>query len=149
MGRGDGRTLKQGSKIPLRKNFPTTVVEQDGITVYFDDGLPSCEDGPAVITPEAELWMEQGQLHRESGPAVIHANGAEEYFHRGLKVPQNKPSKKATASKGPLGKSSDKGAKKKNKKIKGHDGKGSNRAPRLRLVSEFEKWFEDFMLFIF
>lgn len=30
-----------------------------------------------------EIWVENGQVHREDGPAWVHGNGTVEYFIRG------------------------------------------------------------------
>lgn len=39
------------------------------------------EDGPAVIHPNgAQEWYRHGELHRVDGPAVIHPNGTQEWY---------------------------------------------------------------------
>ena len=53
---------------------------------YNEDGQLHRERGPAVIWPDgAEEWWLNGQLHRDVGPAVI-LLGGEEWWYRNDKL---------------------------------------------------------------
>lgn len=42
-----------------------------GTTTYFYMGKIHREDGPAVISPNHQIWMIGGKVHREDGPAFL------------------------------------------------------------------------------
>ena len=46
-----------------------------------------------VLTPQGDqLWTEtNGTLHRTDGPAVIHADGTEEWWRYGVRVEVDQP----------------------------------------------------------
>lgn len=43
------------------------------LTVWYKDGQPHREDGPAIytVTRENEYWMSRGSYHRIGGPAML------------------------------------------------------------------------------
>jgi hypothetical protein len=52
-----------------------------------DNGELHREDGPAIEWANGRKeWYYRGELHRENGPAVEHANGNEEYWLVGVEV---------------------------------------------------------------
>ena len=45
------------------------------------------EDGPAIEWPDGtKFWYRDGNLHREDGPASEYANGAKEWWYKGIFV---------------------------------------------------------------
>jgi hypothetical protein len=48
-----------------------------------DDGQLHREDGPALIEREREIWFTHGTIHRLDGPAIIWANGDFEWIKDG------------------------------------------------------------------
>ena len=48
---------------------------------YDENGELHRDDGPAVINDNgSQAWYKHGKLHRIGGPATIHANGDEGWF---------------------------------------------------------------------
>lgn len=49
------------------------IVDPQGVTRYYKDGLLHREDGPAVIGYSGiQYWLINDNLHREDGPAVMY-----------------------------------------------------------------------------
>lgn len=42
-----------------------------GETFYYKEGLLHREDGPAVMKPNCNMWMQNGQMHNLDGPAYV------------------------------------------------------------------------------
>ncbi len=62
----------------------TIIVDDDGTTRWFVNGLRHREDGPAVIYEGGgKQWYINGELHREDGPAVVHADGTKCWYVNG------------------------------------------------------------------
>lgn len=57
-------------------------VDKLGIQRWRDEnGELHREDGPAAILPDGEKWWcQNGILHRENGPAVIDSNGKSQWW---------------------------------------------------------------------
>jgi len=54
----------------------TLKILDNGDKIYLKNGFVHREDGPAVIRKIGEnLWYKDGILHREDGPAVEKTNG--------------------------------------------------------------------------
>ena len=53
-------------------------------TYYYKDGKRRRDDGPAVIEADGrqEFWR-NGNLHRDDGPAIIRADGSQEFWKDG------------------------------------------------------------------
>lgn len=58
------------------------------IQVYIKDGQKHRENGPAEINTRTgyKSWFKNGRRHRIGGPAVIDADGSEEYWENGKPV---------------------------------------------------------------
>lgn len=65
--------------------FTGRAVLADGSLAFFENGLIHRADGnPAREFPDGSvMYYEFSMLHRDNGPAVIHADGRTEYWHRG------------------------------------------------------------------
>lgn len=67
----------------LRKKIldqQTVIVENKNETIYMVDDLYHREDGPAIISADAEEWWYKGFRHRVIGPAIQYKNGDREWF---------------------------------------------------------------------
>jgi hypothetical protein len=54
---------------------------------YNDDGQLHREDGPAMEFANGnKVWKTNGKLHRENGPAVEHANGVKWWYYHGKAI---------------------------------------------------------------
>jgi len=64
-----------------------------GDKIWIDeDGEHHRENGPAIIYPDgAEYWYNNGKLHREGGPAVTDPSGYEEWWDNGKLHRENGP----------------------------------------------------------
>ncbi len=66
------------------KNPPGCLPQGQGIEYVDDDGEFHRDDGPAIITSGGEQeWYQHGKLHRDGGPAVIKPDGSEEWYQHG------------------------------------------------------------------
>jgi hypothetical protein len=55
--------------------------------LFFKAGKLHREDGPAVMSANgAQGWFLNGKRHRENGPAVVYQNGATEWWVHGKEV---------------------------------------------------------------
>ena len=55
-----------------------------GVQIYIRDGQKHREAGPAEIRPDGyKAWFKGGVKHREKGPAVIYPDGTKEYWLKG------------------------------------------------------------------
>lgn len=64
------------------KTKDTYIDTLDGVTRFFDDdGELHRDDGPAVeyASGSQEYWR-HGKLHRDGGPALVYADGSEEWY---------------------------------------------------------------------
>ena len=68
-------------------NFTGIINSKDGSQVYYQNGNLHREDGPAVEYSDGYVgyWI-NGKLHRIDGPAVIHSNGHIGYWINGERV---------------------------------------------------------------
>jgi len=56
-------------------------IDITGAEVWVKDGEYHREDGPAIIWKNGtKIWRKNGNLHREDGPAIIYPNGVEEWW---------------------------------------------------------------------
>ena len=62
-----------------------TEIQKDGTKVWKNDnGNLHREDGPAVIFPDGiQQWHINGKLHREDGPAAIYSDGTQFWYING------------------------------------------------------------------
>lgn len=59
-------------------------VKIDGEKQWYQNGELHREDGPAVIFPDgSKYWYQNGKLHREDGPAEIHSDGYQAWYFQG------------------------------------------------------------------
>ena len=57
-----------------------------------EEGQFHRDDGPAVIWPDGtKIWFQNDKKHRDNGPAVIWADGTEEWFLNGQLHRENGP----------------------------------------------------------
>ena len=87
MGSGKGRTRRAQSKATSNRTsinkVPSHPLEdEDGITRWYtDDGELHREDGPAVIRQDgSKEWWQYDQIHRVDGPAVERADGTKAWY---------------------------------------------------------------------
>jgi hypothetical protein len=65
----------------------TDVEIVNGVTKYTLDGDLHREDGPALISAQGdENWYLNGLRHRVGGPAIVTRNGAQFYYVAGQRV---------------------------------------------------------------
>lgn len=72
-----------------RPHRPPDFVQYDGLRCWHDsNGLPHSEnDQPAITRPGGEkIYYHHGVVHRDLGPAHIHADGREDWYHHGRKL---------------------------------------------------------------
>ena len=65
----------------------TYTVKTDGYGTkyWYQNGQLHREDGPAIEYADGNrYWFQNGQLHREDGPAVEWANGSNQYWIHGI-----------------------------------------------------------------
>lgn len=48
--------------------------------IWYKDGVPHREDGPAVESSYSKEWYLNGKTHREDGPAVEFSGGSKRWF---------------------------------------------------------------------
>jgi len=54
------------------------------VQVYIKDGQKHRENGPAEIRPDGyKAWFVDGLRHRENGPAVVYPDNTMEYWEKG------------------------------------------------------------------
>jgi hypothetical protein len=57
----------------------------DGTKFWFENGEIHREDGPAIIWADGSTeWEWRGQLHRVGGPAIEYADGTKQWWKNGL-----------------------------------------------------------------
>jgi hypothetical protein len=66
----------------------TVKVYKDGEVHWLDEnGERHREDGPAIEKPNEFIeWWVNGKLHKEDGPAIEYADGSKEYWLNGKQV---------------------------------------------------------------
>jgi hypothetical protein len=69
----------------LEKNMVYTVEVTDKKTTWRNqDGELHREDGPALIDAYgSKFWYRNDELHREDGPAIIYADGSKRWYRNG------------------------------------------------------------------
>ena len=73
-------------KFPTRKKLLEylTIGKSNGATYYFQNGQLHREDGPAKECVDgSKCWYKNGQLHREGGPAEEGADGIKHWYKNG------------------------------------------------------------------
>ena len=61
-----------------------TILKNGAIEYRNEDGEFHREDGPAIIFRDIYIaWYKNGKLHREDGPAEIELNGAKVWYSEG------------------------------------------------------------------
>lgn len=63
------------------KDFEQAFINE--IEVWIKNGEYHREDGPAIKRYRSYRWFINGKLHREDGPAVIYRDGSEEWYLHG------------------------------------------------------------------
>ena len=62
------------------------VAVENGTTMWLLNGKIHREDGPAVEYADgSKFWLLNGKLHREDGPAITYANGDKDWFLNGVR----------------------------------------------------------------
>lgn len=63
------------------------LLRDDGTTEWWQDGELHREDGPAIEFPDGtKMWFTKGKLHRDDGPAVERGNGLKRWWRHGKPV---------------------------------------------------------------
>jgi hypothetical protein len=63
----------------------TVTVEHGTTTWRNSNGELHRDDGPAIEHADGgQFWYQRGELHRDNGPAVVHAHGTHEWYQHGL-----------------------------------------------------------------
>jgi hypothetical protein len=60
--------LKKGESLMKKKRNGKYKVSDR--TIWYKDGLPHREEGPAIESSYSNEWYINGKLHREDGPAI-------------------------------------------------------------------------------
>ncbi len=84
---------------------PPDFVQYDGLHCWHDsNGFPHSEDDqPAMIRPGGEkIYCLHGVTHRDFGPAHIHADGREEWYHHGRKLADHEIIAALRTARGPV-----------------------------------------------
>lgn len=65
-----------------KKTMPYSFVTREGHRFSgIDNKLHSVGDEPAVVYADGtKWWYREGLIHRDNGPAVVHPNGAQEWW---------------------------------------------------------------------
>jgi hypothetical protein len=59
-------------------------IDPDGTRYWYEDGQLHRENGPAVEWADGSReWWFRGELHRQDGPAIERANGTKEWWYLG------------------------------------------------------------------
>ena len=62
----------------------TKIINIDGDTYYFMNGMIHRDGGPAIEWADGgKSWYKNGKLHREDGPAFERCNGDKEWYKSG------------------------------------------------------------------
>jgi hypothetical protein len=65
-------------------NESTLTIYQDGTQLWVKNGIIHKEDGPAIIYPNGTMmWVVNGIVHNENGPALIRSDGSRGWFLNG------------------------------------------------------------------
>ena len=68
----------------LREPFPAFQLNSDGDKVWLDNGKLHREDGPAIERADgSKEWYLKDRLHREDGPAIERPDGTKECWENG------------------------------------------------------------------
>jgi hypothetical protein len=60
-------------------------IDSYGNVIFVLNGELHREDGPAVTLPDGtEFWLKEGSLHRTDGPAVIQSNSKKQWWIEGI-----------------------------------------------------------------
>jgi hypothetical protein len=75
-----------------RGNDQPAVTYSNGDQCWYQNGkLHREDDKPAAVYRDGtKRWYKNGEIHRESGPAVIYADGREEYWLNEVRQPNPK-----------------------------------------------------------
>lgn len=69
-----------------REGDKPAVEHPDGGKEWYKHNKPHRDnDLPAVVLGEFQAWLVDGQKHRENGPAIIHVDGKQEFWIRGVR----------------------------------------------------------------
>ena len=63
-------------------------IDEQGTTRYYNEqGQRHRDDGPAVEWADGDkFWLINGKRHREDGPAIEYADGSKEWWLNGLRT---------------------------------------------------------------
>ena len=81
------KLITEADRIP--DNF-TGIVEYNGTKEWYRNGELHRESGPAIEDANGDKWWYlNGKLHRESGPACEYANGYKCWYLNGIKYTES------------------------------------------------------------
>ena len=80
-----------------------TILEDGTIEYRDENGELHREDGPAVIMEPfgSKFWYKHGNLHRKDGPAAIFGDGSEHWYINGKCIATKKTTLKEMCEKNP------------------------------------------------
>jgi hypothetical protein len=81
----DGTTCLYQCRLHSIGNDPA-ISRPTGERLWYQNGQLHREDGPAKINREGIFYYQQNELHREDGPAIIMFDGREHFFLNGTLV---------------------------------------------------------------
>jgi len=59
---------------------------------WYQNGQLHREDGPAIeFMSGSKQWCQNGRLHREDGPAIDRINGTKEWWFEGIRCTEDDP----------------------------------------------------------
>jgi hypothetical protein len=83
-----------------REDDKPAIVYTDGTQIWMRNSKLHRDNGPAAIYADGtQLWCKNDELHRDNGkPAVINADGTEEYWLNDKRQPNPKEFKELTVA---------------------------------------------------
>jgi hypothetical protein len=71
----------------MNNDQPICEVDKGGTKLWFLNGNPHREDGPALECADgSKYWYLNGELHRIDGPAIEDSNGSKYWYVDGKKI---------------------------------------------------------------
>jgi hypothetical protein len=71
-----------------RDNDKPAYISHDGRKAWFQEGVMHRDNGPAEVAPRGRLaYYQKGKLHREDGPAIIDPRDGDQWWERGMRLP--------------------------------------------------------------
>jgi hypothetical protein len=65
-------------------NYETTIKDITSVIIN-KDGLPCSNTEPSLVFETVSIWCANGEIHRDTGPAIEHTNGTKEWWSRNIR----------------------------------------------------------------